>query len=349
MKNEFDTKEGKADSFKKPFVAVGTSNAIGYAGFKLWKAYQNGDINMNFLHKENVPEPIAVSEEQEIFHVGNGTQRLGFAQATTIHGQSALDVPFDPEVYQFYSDTCAIQSQHLILKDFGIKVTQNELIDIAKMNGWYAEGYGTPAEFVGKLLEYYGIDVHATEGNNIFNLANELSQGHQVIVAVDSGELVHPEEEIWEDDIMGERADHALVVVGLDTTTPDDIKVIVTDPGTGNKQWAYSEKEFMDAWHDSNCTMISTEQSPGEFQGSEIHRFDDFADISTDDLSQLADMHISANYDFFEEFYNSIMENPESWETVVDEYPNLFFTDDYGVVHFIEPDGSGEEIPLFEV
>ena len=77
-------------------------------------------------------------------NVGNNEVFVGVKPAQTIHGQEEEGIPFDPEVYQFYSDTCAIQSQHIVLKMFGIDVTQNEMIEVAKENGWYVTGHGTP-------------------------------------------------------------------------------------------------------------------------------------------------------------------------------------------------------------
>ena len=64
----------------------------------------------------------------------------------------------NPDVYQQYGDTCAIQSQRLILEKFGISLTQDELIEEATLNGWYTRdsGRGTRMEDVGKLLENHG-------------------------------------------------------------------------------------------------------------------------------------------------------------------------------------------------
>lgn len=263
------------------------------------------------------------------------------APADTIHGQRVEDVPFAPEVYQFYPDTCAIQSQHLVLQQFGIDVTQNELIKVATENGWYAQGHGTPMEFAGKLLEHYGVPANATNGNNIFNLANELAQGHQVIVGVDSGELVFPELEMGEDNT----ADHALVVVGIDTSDPNNVQVVVTDPGTGNRQWAYSEEQFMDAWKDSNCFMVSTDEAPQTATGGEYPILDSFAGIPSDTLSQMASVDFSANYDFIDEVLHSVETNPEAWAHVMEDYPNIFYTDECGELHFVEP-STGEDITL---
>lgn len=321
----------KTASFSVPPVA-------GYAAYKLWKAYNNGSLHFNFSNNEDIMKE---------YDVENQGSFLGSRPAQTIHGQEEADVPFDPEVYQFYPDTCAIQSQHIVLKQFGIDVTQNEMIEVAKENGWYVSGHGTPPEYVGKILEHYGVNVEATEGNNIFNLVNELAQGHQVIVGVDSGELVFPENEIDEDCMVGEIADHALVVVGVDTSDPNNVKVIVTDPGTGNRQWAYTEEQFMDAWKDSNCMMVSTEQSPEEFCGGNFDKLDVFARIPTSTIEQMADVDLTASYDFMDALIDSMQTNPEGWTNVIDDYPNIFHFDDDGSFHIIDP-ATGQDLTITE-
>lgn len=173
-----------------------------------------------------------------------------------IHGDAPKNT-MSKDVLQIYPDTCAIKSQQLILEDFGIHFTEDQLRDEAMMYGWY--NGGTAPEDVGKLLELHGIPVSQYENANIFNLVNELAQGHKVIVGVDSGEL-------WNDNILDKlfednKADHALIVSGVDTTDPNNVKVIVTDPGTGNLLKEYSMDEFVDAWEDSNCFMMATNNS----------------------------------------------------------------------------------------
>ena len=141
-----------------------------------------------------------------------------YAPATTIHGDAPANILSD-DVRQLYSDTCAIKSQQLILQDFGLNITEDQLRHEAMMNGWY-NGGTSPAD-VGKLLELHGIGVSQYDNANIFNLVNELSLGHKVIVGVDSGEL-------WEDNVMDKffedsQADHALIVSGVDTSDPNNI------------------------------------------------------------------------------------------------------------------------------
>lgn len=171
-----------------------------------------------------------------------------------IHGDAPMNILSD-DVHQIYPDTCAIKSQQLIMQDFGINLTEAQLRDEAMLYGWFVNG--TAPEDVGKLLELHGIPVSQYENANIFNLVNELAQGHKVIVGVDAGEL-------WDDDIFDKifednSADHALIVSGVDTSDPNNVKVIVTDPGTGNLLKEYSMDEFVDAWEDSNCFMMTTD------------------------------------------------------------------------------------------
>jgi hypothetical protein len=244
--------------------------------------------------------------------------------ADTIHGLPAENIVFDPNVFQFYDDTCAIQSQHLILQQYGIDVSQEELIQIAKDNGWYAEGYGTPMDMVGKLLEYYDIDIHGSEGNNIFNIANELAQGHQIIAGVDAYELAFPEETQGWDEIYGEQANHALVVVGLDTTDPNNVQVIVTDPGTGNRQMAYPADQFIDAWKDSNCFMVTTEDVPTH-PSWDYNPIDSFAGIPVETIDRLSAMDINtASTDSYYSFVSDLLSNSSPIDELIEQYADLF-------------------------
>lgn len=176
---------------------------------------------------------------------------------------------YNPNVKQIFPDSCAIKSQQLILNDFGIEVSEVDLVQTAAVNGWY--NGGTAPQDVGKLLELANIPVTRQEGANVFNLVNELAQGHKVIVGLDSDELwkndsISDKLKNWFDDFWsGESGDHALIVAGIDTTDPNNIKVIVKDPGSGEDGKPYPLEQFMDAWSDANCYMVSTNMSAPEF------------------------------------------------------------------------------------
>jgi len=179
-------------------------------------------------------------------------------KAPTLYGESAKNIVSD-YVHQKYSDTCAIKSQQLVLEKFGIYVSEDQLRTEAYTHGWYSPGGGTFMNDVGKLLELHGIGVNQYVNGNIFNVINELAQGHDVIMGVDSGELWHYGLfEKMEDRVLGPRADHALIVSGINTEDPQNIKIIITDPGTGDLCKEYSLSQFVDAANDSNFFMVTT-------------------------------------------------------------------------------------------
>lgn len=162
-------------------------------------------------------------------------------------------------IQQQYEDTCAVKSQQIILNDFGIDVTEDQLVQHSIDCGWY-DGNGTKMGDVGRLLADAGIPVTQMQDANVYTLMNELAQGHKVIVSVDADEL-------WDKNIMtpfndmlhGETPNHALIVAGIDTTDPGHAKVILTDPGTGDYCKEYPLEQFQDAWNDSKCFMVSTQ------------------------------------------------------------------------------------------
>lgn len=183
-----------------------------------------------------------------------------------VEGQSPL-------VQQSHADTCAVRCQELILRDFGVDVSEDMLCYEAATNGWYTAGGGTLPEHVGNLLELHGVHVNHYQNANIFTLTSELAQGNKVIIGVDSGEL-------WDNDLleilsdkMGlEQADHAVIVSGIDTSDPNNVQVIITDPGSGDVAKAYPMDQFIDAWKDSNCMIVATkEPAPLEYNPEMIN------------------------------------------------------------------------------
>lgn len=194
--------------------------------------------------------------------------------AQVVHGLPPAGDLTSATIDQGYPDTCAIRSQEIILRDFGINMTQEQLVHEANDHGWYSSGGGTPADDVGKLLELHGVGMTRYDHANVYNLVSELSAGKRIIVGVDSGELWNPGiSEQMEDSILGERPDHALIVAGVDTSDPNNVKVVLTDPGTGHIAKEYPLEKFMDAWKDSGFMMVST-NSPAPATASGMANFD---------------------------------------------------------------------------
>jgi hypothetical protein len=162
-------------------------------------------------------------------------------------------------IKQGFVDSCAIKSQEIILNYMGIDVDEAILRDEAIDNGWYTPGMGTPVNHVGRLLESHGLSTHQQHHASTYNLISELSKGHPVIVGVDSGELWNPgASETFEDIIIGPKADHALIVGGIEFN--DDFTsgaVSLIDPGTGEFGASYDIDHFIDAWEDSDNFMVT--------------------------------------------------------------------------------------------
>lgn len=177
-------------------------------------------------------------------------------------------------VQQNYQDTCAVKSQELILRDFNVQVSEDSLRQEALDRGWYTPGSGTSVDKVGNLLELHGVEVSRYENANIFTLTDELAKGHKVIIGVDSGELANKGiMESLSDKFGFEQADHALVVSGIDTSDPAHVKVVLTDPGNGDIAKEYPMDQFVDAWKDSNCFMVTTKE-PAPAWLPEMKNFD---------------------------------------------------------------------------
>lgn len=203
--------------------------------------------------------------------------------------------PFDENIYQGYSNTCAIRSQEIILRDFGIMIPQEDLMKYAEQKGWFNsdpdEG-GTDPETVGNILDDCGVITSRTQDATIYDIIAELRAGHRVIVGVDSkelwlkkepnlikrlfGDLVNHVNDNVQDYLGMEGATHALIVAGVNVNTadPSDIHVTLIDPGTGEMCVEYSFKEFEKAWEDSNHRMIATKSAAPYQYNYENHQME---------------------------------------------------------------------------
>ena len=234
-----------------------------------------------------------------------------------IYGEDGLNQISD-YVRQSYPDTCAIKSQQLVLEKFGVHISEEELRAEAIAHGWYSPGRGTSMEDVGKLLELHGVHVHQYVNGNICNVINELGQGHEVIMGVDSGELWHYGfKEKMEDLIPGiGGADHALIVSGINTNDPYNVKVIITDPGTGDLCKEYSLAQFVDAANDSHFYMVTTDQAvPNIFDsfGEGIEHLPVIGNMTYDYfVDNYAYLHDISNREVFEEFISRMQTTPMS-------------------------------------
>lgn len=148
---------------------------------------------------------------------------------------------------------CAIHCEQYILDCFGIHKSIDELREYAYSRGWLKHS-GVCVEDLGKIPESLGLKVeHGTA--EIKDIENPLSHGKQVLVAVDGGELIGNKlEEMAEDIIVGEIADHCVAVLTCDVS---ENEISLFDPAYGDIPLTLSIDRFCDAWADSGNYMIA--------------------------------------------------------------------------------------------
>ncbi len=184
------------------------------------------------------------------------------------HGENILDPVY---VQQPDDHSCALRSQQIVLRDYGIDIPFQQLEKLALDNGVYTE-HGTYTYDIGKVLQIAGVGMHQVQGSSLYDLTNELAQGHRVIVSVDANELWYTDSmnklKNWFNDAIGNQGgNHALIVAGVEVNPNDfnDVKVVLTDPGAGHLRVEYPLDQFMDAWKDSKCFMAAT-NDPAPYQ-----------------------------------------------------------------------------------
>lgn len=211
------------------------------------------------------------------------SESVGAAAAMKCFGEEGNGSSPNPDllIYQGNEGVCAIRSQQIILRDYGIDIPLEQLREFAIQQGWYdpSEGGGTPMGYIGALLNACGVEARQQSDCSIYDIVNELAQGHRVIVGVDANELwadregdLFAQAREYLKDLFKETPNHALIVAGVEVNPQDpaDVKVILTDPGTGDLRIEYSLDDFMDAWQDSNCFMTTT-TTPAPYQYDELH------------------------------------------------------------------------------
>jgi hypothetical protein len=215
---------------------------------------------------DNIPDSEAIVQDID----GDGTPDALVAEALGASSE-VIGEPEDTAYWhqQANKDTCAVVSQEFILDELtGQDFTEEQLRQEAYENGWYNPGSGTPREFVGNLLEAHGIDVERRSGCTLEDLSEQLAQGQNVIVGLDAGEVLNPG--IDDDDLLCEfvgipeqGANHAVQVIGIDYSDPNNPMVILNDPGHSQGQgFRIPADQFVDAWEDSGNYMVHTTGQP---------------------------------------------------------------------------------------
>ena len=223
----------------------------------------------SFLNNNHLYQQEGIDAEENHQHESetlNNRETMSTSYRT--YGESGENI-YDPIYIKQPDDhSCGLRSQQIVLRDFGIDIPFEDLERYALDAGVYSEN-GTYTYDIGKVLEMAGVGMHQVQGSTIYDLTNELAQGHRVIVSVDANELWYNDSIAgkltnWFNDVIGNQGgNHALIVAGVEVNplNHDDVKVVLTDPGAGHLRIEYPLDQFMDAWKDSNCFMAATDEA----------------------------------------------------------------------------------------
>lgn len=308
LNNNIDDGDSELASLQLPLISLGDS-------------FYNDAMSINTEDLEN---------DNILNELNNMKTSHNLEAANRIFGEggNGSDPIFDPMINQGPEGVCAIRSQQIILRDYGIDVSLEELKQFAIQNGWYEDGGGTPMGYVGAIIDACGVGVRQDINCTVYDLVNELAQGHRVIVGVDANELwadrdgnhIAQTKEFFRD-MFNEEANHALIVAGVEVNPndPEDVKVILTDPGTGDLRIEYTLEQFMDAWEDSDCFMTTT-TTPAPYQYDEVHgcmvpsnfAVDQFIDANSLPLQadvRIPDGYLASNAYYSEGHLNSISDD----------------------------------------
>ncbi|MDO4650507.1 MAG: hypothetical protein Q4B26_17855 [Eubacteriales bacterium] len=148
--------------------------------------------------------------------------------------------------HQTESVSCAVACQEFIVEQLtGQEYYEHDLIQYAENLGWYDPESGTSIKDVGNILEAAGLLVERGEQYTLNDLAEELESGGKVICGVNNKILQNPMYSL----VPGLRANHAVQVSGIDASDPNNVEVILNDPGVINGRGLRVPADtFMKAW-----------------------------------------------------------------------------------------------------
>lgn len=145
---------------------------------------------------------------------------------------------------------CSIICEQYVLDTFGIHKSLDSLRELSEEKGWITDT-GVTLENIGAICRDFGFETASKANADLADISAALDSGHQVIVAVDGGELIgNAALELLEDHFFGEISDHCVVVLAIEEET-----VTMYDPAFGTMPLTVSKEHFMDAWEDSGRYM----------------------------------------------------------------------------------------------
>jgi hypothetical protein len=161
-----------------------------------------------------------------------------------------------------YDGTCGLCSCEGIMRQFGIEVTEADVVAYAiahglcSMEGSSDKRGGTSVLEQARILSDFGVPAHYETSRSLEDLAASLEQGRGVIVGLDCGVL-------WDDaNYYAGRANHAVTPIGVarDLETGQIQGFYVNDTGTGESGRFVDAATMDEAWVKMGGTCVVTDR-----------------------------------------------------------------------------------------
>ena len=138
---------------------------------------------------------------------------------------------------------CVVRCEYEILKDYNPEVSLDSLMNLSTEREWLKED-GTALYNIGRLSEEYNLSVVRRYDCTIDVISMELYYDCKVIAVVNA-------EKLYGSDKTNNDPNHAVLV-----KQATDDQVVLYDPQT-QKEETYTPYQFIEAWKDSQCYMVS--------------------------------------------------------------------------------------------
>ena len=167
-----------------------------------------------------------------------------------ISGDPIQDIP--QWGMQSEKNSCAVMAQRFVINALtDQKLSEEELLQTARELGIYGE-LGSLMKDIGKLADAYGLAYEQSYQGTLEDIEAIHNAGGKVIACINGLKLQNP-------NLFGFfRADHAVQVVGIDRNDPEDVRVILNDPGQPKGAGLSVPADlFLKTWNTSNRFTVA--------------------------------------------------------------------------------------------
>jgi hypothetical protein len=165
-----------------------------------------------------------------------------------------------------FQNTCGIVSCEDVLRQFGVEVTESQLVEYA-VRGGLCNTDGSPSECGGttifdqvQILNDWGVPATAEQSGSLEGLASQVEEGRGVIAGVNAG-VLWDRTEFYENNSMN----HAIVITGVARApqTREVLGFFINDSGKPESGRFIDAPTMQQAFIEAGGMSVSTVQTHG--------------------------------------------------------------------------------------